>query len=278
VSNHRFGERRPVNDLIPVHLQAAHDGAEGHFRPEGFHLRDLRGKRQAVGMARIHRGFTGRQTTDSAGGQEVGGVEREAVNHAEAAVPHHRHLVTRQVSLAQIRELQHRRSPSRDHDPTALLRDVLLVQRLTKTQQQVEDFDLTSGRRTRNQGERSARDAQIDDARDGAGSRAAIGSGSGMQDAGKNSRVDGDLQLLGSIVGPHGQVVEIALDVHHVVQDGIEILTLVDEQLDIRAGGTLQREGAVSQIVVDGDGGLRADLYAIALILDLAFVANTVDA
>ena len=93
----------------------------------------------------------------------------------------------------------------------------------------------------------------------------------------RTSCVDRDLQLLRCVVRPHGQNVQIALNFHHVVEDQREVLAVADVQLHRATGRTIEAKQAVRVVVVDRDRRLRADLDAVALVLDLAFVVGVGD-
>ena len=93
----------------------------------------------------------------------------------------------------------------------------------------------------------------------------------------QNVGVNRDLHLLGRIIRPEGKIVDVRLFLDHVVQDGGEVLALVDGQLDRRPRWTLKRQIAVDQIVVDQQRRLGPDFDPIAVAFDLAFVVRVAD-
>ena len=212
-------------------------------------------------------------------GQQVRDVDREPVDHPQPTVPQHGDGITGQVSLPQFRLLDVAAGSRRHHHPAPGFRDVLLVQRLTETQQHVENADLT------------APCGWLDDSPTTGvplmprlmvppmmpGGIALVLGVRLTNDAAKHITIDHDLELLGGIVRPHRQEIEIALDLHHVVEDQREVFADADIELDDAAGRTVKAKQTVGLIVADGDGGLGADLDPVALVLDLAFVVGVRD-
>ena len=166
----------------------------------------------------------------------------------------------------------------RHHHPAAVFRDVLLVQRLAQTQQHIEDA--RPDRRSVPALPPSSgvplmprlRLPEID-----AGSRTLVLGVRAADDAAEHIAIDHDLELLGRVVRPHRQQIEVGLDLHHVIEDQREVLADADVELDRTAGRAVEAEQTVRQIVADGDGGLGADLDPVALVLDLAFVVGVRD-
>src|SRR5579859_7655065 len=119
--------------------------------------------------------------------------------------------------------------------------------------------------------------AQVDGAGDGTGRRALVGRVHLAVDAAQDILVDGGLQLLRGVIRPHGKHVQIALNFHDVIEDQREIFAVPDVELNRATGRAVKREQAVGQVVADGDGRLGADLDAVALVFDLAFVVGVGD-
>jgi len=90
----------------------------------------------------------------------------------------------------------------------------------------------------------------------------------------ENVGIDDDLHLFAGVIGPRRHHIDVGLDLHDIVKDGVEILTLVDKQVDDGASRALQSEGAIGLVITDRDRRLRADLDLVALVLDLTFVVG----
>ncbi len=209
--------------------------------------------------------------------QQVRDIERKAVHHAETPITEHRHAITRQVSLTKLGLLDLTASPSRHDDPTADFRNVLLVQDLTHTHEHVQEFHLTSARVTTHNRERRTLDTKVKRASKHTGSRTLVGRGHTIDDAIKHVLVNRDLQLLGSVVRPHGQDIQVRLNFHNVVQDQREVLARGNVEFHRATSRTVEAKQAVGVIRVDGDGRLRADFHTVALILNFAFVVRVAD-
>ena len=126
-------------------------------------------------------------------------------------------------------------------------------------------------------GKRGPLDAQVQRASDDTGSRSLVGSGHLADDACENVAINRNLQLLRGVIRPHGQNVQIALNLHHVIEDQREILAVPDVQLNRAASRAIKPKQAVRVVVVDGDRGLRADFHPVALVLDFALVVRVAD-
>src|SRR6266550_604553 len=277
--NLRLDQRLAVDHLVAVDLQTAQDLAEGEFRPQGLDLADLAGERQTVRMAGEERPLTRVEVraVRTVIRKQVGDIDREAVDHAQPAVAQHGDAVAGQVGLTEFRLLDHAASPSRHHDPTTLFRDVLLVQDLAHTHQDVQKLDVGSTRVAAHDAQGRALHTEVHVAGDDTRGGTAVVGAHLAHDAVQNVLVAGDLKLLSGVIRPHRQDVEVRLDLHHIVENGREVLAVADVQLNAAAGRAVQVEKTVRLIVADGDGRLRADLDAIAVILDLAFVIRVAD-
>ena len=275
----RLHEGTAVNDLVAVDLEPAQDLTEGQFRAQRFHLADLRGERQAVRMAGEDRPLTRVElgAVVAVVRQQVADVDGEPVHHAEAPVAEHRNAVAGQISLSEFRLLDLAASPRRHHDPSADFRNVLLVQDLAHTHEHVQEFDLAHTRVTANHGQGSALDAEVDRAGDDARGGALVGGRHLTDDAREHVLVNDDLQLLGSVVRPHREDVQVGLDLHHVIEDQREVFAVPDVQLDSAAGGAVEGQQAIAVIVADGDRGLRADFHPVALVFDFALIVRVAD-
>ena len=82
----RLSERLTVNDLVAVDLEAAEQRAERTLGTDRLQFRKLRGEGQTVSMTGVDDVFARRQTASRARRQQVGGVDREAINHTDAAI------------------------------------------------------------------------------------------------------------------------------------------------------------------------------------------------
>ena len=257
-----LNKRTTIDHLISVNLEPTQDLTEGQFRTQRLDLADLRGERETVRMARKDRPLTGviLRAVVAVVRQQVRNVDRKPIDHSEAPVAEHRHTVARQIRLTEFRLLNHSASPSRHHNPPTDFRNILLVQDLTHTHQNVKKFDLTGASVAADNGERRALDAQVQRTCDHARGSALIGRSHLADDAGQYIRVNGNLQLLGRVIRPHAQDIQIALNFHDVIEDHGKVLAVPDVELHGAASRAIEPKQAVGVVVVDGDSRLRADL------------------
>ena len=230
-----------------------------------------------MGVASVDRKFTSSQTTGHTCRKQVGAVDGKAVDLTDTAVPHWRHGVTGQVRLTEIRELQLGDSPNWQYDPTAVFRDVLLVKHLAEAQDDVQNFRLTNSGGARDGNQRSAGYAKVDCLGDTASGCTLVTSGWGAKNTSKHIRVDGDLQLLRSVIRPQRQRIQIRLHVHDIVKDRVEVFAATDVQRDGRTFWAFQKQRTICTVVADCDRRLGADTHAVALVLDLALIVGIRD-
>src|SRR4029077_9566533 len=192
----------PVQDLVAIDLQAAEQRAECHLGTQRLDLVDLRRKRQSMLGSRVEHPLASGQGGGSAGRQQVRHVDRKPIDHAQPAVPEDRHAVAGQRRVAQFRHLDLAGNPRRDHHPATGLRDVLLVEHLPETHQQIDDLNLAR---------RPGRVANDDILRRSGGTKIAVlgnGAGGGTLVPGirlakqtfQHLGIDNNLELLGGVV------------------------------------------------------------------------------
>src|ERR1019366_9082113 len=138
-------------------------------------------------------------------------------------------------------------------------------------------FHLTDARVSSYDRKGGAPDAEVQRSSNDAGGDTLVGGGHLADDAIEDVLVHDDLELLRRVIRPHGQNVQITLNFHHVVEDEREVLPVADIQLQGGARRAVEAEQAVGIVVVDRNGGLRADFHPVALVLDLALVVSVRD-
>jgi hypothetical protein len=97
------------------------------------------------------------------------------------------------------------------------------------------------------------------------------------EDAKEDSRIDDDLHLLRGVVAPDAHQVDVALDLHHVVEDRVEVFALVDVEIDDVRTGPVRRQSATRLVVADRDRRLGPDVDLVALVANFAFVVGVAD-
>ena len=160
--HNRLRQSFVVQNCTPVYLQTTQDLTERALRTDGFDVGQLARERQPVRVTTEDGPFTRRQTSSNATGQQIARIDGEPIHLTEPTIPKNADAITRNEHFAKFRTLELERRPRRHDDPTPAFRDVLLIQRLSNAQDDIDDFNLTRGRVTTDCRDRRAGDAEVD--------------------------------------------------------------------------------------------------------------------
>src|SRR5262245_7363050 len=91
-----LGQRRAVQDVVAVDLETAQQLAERVLGAQRLDLVDLRRERQGMARPGEDHPLTCCESGSGPGGEQIGHVYGEAVDHAETAIPEDRGAIARQ--------------------------------------------------------------------------------------------------------------------------------------------------------------------------------------
>ena len=257
-----------LDGLEPVDLQAFHEVAEvvgvgddavlGELRSEGD-------RRRMAEDAVVNRRGAVRGLRDL-----VARVDREAIDDADAAVPHDGGAVAGERGVLQVGLLDHPAEDGREDEPALRLGHVLLVQGRAHVDDVVEDVGLVD--RDEGAGGPEGESAGLL----AGGVALVVGIGVGI-DGGQDCGVNRDLHLLAGVVGPLLDVIDVRLELLDVVDGDGVILALVDEEVHLAGKRPLAHELLADGVIPDGDVGDGTDVDRVAVLLDFPFIIRVAD-